>query len=191
MTEEPIHRHQISFRPFSLENDLPTMYDWLSDEDVRTWYDEGEHSLENYAQKFAPEEGMHRYLILVEGEPIGYIQAYWLSNEPEYAEQIALPHDAVSMDILIGERTCRGRGIGTGALRAFVESIVFGEMDAEYACINPDPANARAVRSYEKAGFRGERVVDILAEEPGDAGPERIMVLARSAWRAGSSGYGC
>jgi aminoglycoside 6'-N-acetyltransferase len=26
--------------------------------------------------------------------------------------------------------------------------------------INPDPANARAIRAYEKAGFRPERIID-------------------------------
>jgi aminoglycoside 6'-N-acetyltransferase len=27
---------------------------------------------------------------------------------------------------------------------------------------DPDPANARAIRAYEKAGFRGDRVVSTL-----------------------------
>lgn len=183
-------RPRVSFRPLDIESDVHRLYNWLSDEDVRTWYDEGEHSVENYRQKFAPEPTTHRYIIEIDQQPAGYIQAYWLHDEPDYARQLPLEHDAVSLDIFIGAGEFRGQGWGSAALITFLREVVFGRMQAEYACINPDPANTRAVRSYEKVGFRGDRVVNIAADEPGDAGPERIMVLARTAFTAGESGYG-
>ncbi len=167
----------VKLRPVDIERELHHLYRWLGDEDVNRWYSEGEHSLENYRQKFSPEPTTHKYIIEIEGVPAGYLQAYRLSDEPDYAVQLGLEHDAVSLDLFLGER--RGEGWGSVVLRKALEHVVFGEMDAAYACINPDPENIRAVRSYEKAGFRGDRVVWVQDDAPENTGYERIMVLSR------------
>lgn len=180
----------IGFRPVSIDSDVHLLLSWLADDDVSPWYDEGEQTEANYRTRFGPDDHVHKFMMCVDGAPIGYIQAYWLHDEPAYAAQIALPHDAVSIDLFIGSPRYRGGGWGSLLLRTFLERVVFGEMGADVACINPDPANARAVRSYEKVGFRGDRVVEIEADDPGNAGPERIMVLARDAFFRGEAGYG-
>ncbi|NEL52379.1 GNAT family N-acetyltransferase, partial [Escherichia coli] len=45
---------------------------------------------------------------------------------------------------------------------------------------DPSPANARAIRAYEKAGFRRERLVEtpdgpalLMSREPGDLPPRQ------------------
>ena len=175
----------IAFRRIDIEHDVHHLYRWLGDEDVRTWYDEGEHNIENYRERFAPESHNHKFIIEIDGAPAGYIQAYRLSDEPDYAGQIGLDHDAVSIDIMLGEATYRGKGWGSVVLHEALARIVFGEMNADHACINPDPKNERAVRSYEKAGFRGDRVVWVESELPVDTGYERIMVMSRADFEAG------
>lgn len=177
MQQERIDR--IDFRPVRIEDDLPRFYTWLSDPDVRRWYDEGEHSLENYRQQFAPEPTTHKFIILIDEHPAGYLQAYRVSDEPEYATQLGLEHDAVSLDLFIGDPDYRG-GWGSLVLRKALAGIVFGDMNAEYACCNPDPENARAVRAYQKAGFHGDRVVWIEDDSPGNTGYERIMLISRA-----------
>lgn len=169
----------ITFRRIEIERDLPLLYAWLADEDVNRWYDEGEHSLENYRRKFAPEPTVNKFIVEVDAHPVGYLQTYWLSDEPDYAAQLGLEHDAVSIDMFLG---VRNRGWGSRILTAVLERIVFGEMRAEWACINPDPENIRAVRCYEKAGFRGDRVVHIVDDEPGNTGNERIMLQSREVF---------
>jgi RimJ/RimL family protein N-acetyltransferase len=48
--------------------------------------------------------------------------------------------------------------------------------------IAPDPANARAVRCYEKVGFRPVRTVHVVDEDhPGNTGDELVMLLDRPA----------
>lgn len=176
-----------SFQPIDIDKDVHTIFDWLADEDVNRWYDEGEHSLGNYLQRFAPEPTTHKFIMQIDGVPVGYLQAYWLSDEPEYAAQLGLDRDAVSIDMFIGDAAHRGAGWGSVLLRAALDEIVFGTMQAEHACINPDPENIRAVRSYEMAGFRGDRVVWIQDDSPGNTGNERIMLLSRGAFYGADS----
>lgn len=171
--------HRVTLRPVEINTDVHHLYRWLDDADVNRWYREGEHTLAGYRQRFAPEATTHKFIIEIDSEPAGYLQAYRLSDEPEYATQLGLGHDAVSIDLFIGEPTFRGAGWGSVVLRAALERIVFGHMAAEWACINPDPDNLRAVRSYEKAGFRGDRIVWVQDDAPENTGFERIMLLSR------------
>lgn len=170
---------RVRLRPVEIERDVSLLFEWLSDEDVNRWYNEGDHTLETYRQKFAPEPTTHKFVVEIDGASVGYLQAYLLSDEPEYASQLGLCSDAVSIDTFIGDAAFRGKGWGSVVLRAALNQIVFGELNADLACINPDPENLRAVRSYEKAGFRGDRVVWIQDDEPQNTGYERIMLLFR------------
>lgn len=190
MTDAP-GAHRIDFLPFTLADALPLLLRWLADPDVRPWYDEGELTAENLTERFAPEEGMHRFLITIDNQPVGYIQSYRLRDEPDYQRQLDVDPDAVATDLLIGEAAYRNGGWGTEVLRAFLERIVFGEMNAHVAMIAPDPGNARAVRCYAKAGFRPVKTVQIVdAEHPGNSGEELVMLLNRPQPdpAAGSSG---
>lgn len=175
---------RVSFRPISIEKDVELIYAWLGDPDVSRWYSEGLHDLEHYRRTFAPEPTTHKFIMRIDEQPVGYLQAYRLANEPEYAAQLGLEHDAVSIDLFIGAAAYRGQGWGSVLLRVALQEIVFGQMGADYACINPDPENIRAVRSYEKAGFRGDRIVWINDDEPHNTGYERIMVMSREDFSA-------
>ena len=181
MSSERMHR--VTLRPVEIESDVHLLYRWLGDADVNRWYREGEHTIENYRLRFAPEPTTRKFIIEIDAEPAGYLQAYRLSDEPAYATQLELGHDAVSIDLFLGEATFRGAGWGNVVLQAALEQIVFGEMAAEWACINPDPENLRAVKSYEKAGFGGDRVVWVQDDAPENTGYERIMLLSRDEFR--------
>ena len=55
-------------------------------------------------------------------------------------------------------------GIGSAALAAFVAYL--RGLGHETIIIDPDPANARAVRAYSKAGFRPvERLLDRTGDD--------------------------
>jgi len=57
------------------------------------------------------------------------------------------------LDLFIGESEWRDKGVGTQAVRQFIDEIIFTIPGIETCVIDPDPANKRAIRSYEKAGF--------------------------------------
>ena len=62
------------------------------------------------------------------------------------------PSHTVGVDLSIGDGASLSKGYGSQALRAFVRLL--REQGHDTIIIDPDPQNLRAVRAYEKAGFR-------------------------------------
>ena len=164
---------------------------WLSDPDVSPWYSEGALTIENLTAKYrGPVEGTEptrAFIVTIDGTDAGYIQAYVIDDHPEYARQLELPGGAVGTDLFLGEPAVRGQGWGVPVLRAFHRRIVFGEMGATLAVIAPSPANARAIRVYEGAGFRWLKTVAIVDEAPENTGDEYVMTMTASEFAAGVS----
>lgn len=172
----------ITFRPLR-EDDLPRMFAWRSAEHVSRWWHVAtyEEVAAKYTKRIAGVEPVHCFLILRDGQPIGYIQWYRLWNAgvviaPPYAELPPLiPHSAAGVDLFIGEADFLYRGFGPAILRALLREHIFAEPDIMGCIIGPDPRNASAIRSYEKAGFR--YVCTVFQEETGEE--EYVMYLAR------------
>jgi len=146
----------ISFRPIEL-SDVPQIVRWLRDEDVaRWWWDVAEKTDEDLTSEYsnkAHDPRTARYVITVDGAGIGIIQAAVLANYPETAAEVGIPN-AAGVDVYIGESEWRDRGVGTLAIRQFVNEIVFAIPGVEICTVDPEPENTRAIRAYEKAGFR-------------------------------------
>jgi aminoglycoside 6'-N-acetyltransferase len=51
-----------------------------------------------------------------------------------------------------------GHGHGSAFVRAFADQLLAAETPR--VVTDPDPDNARAIRAYEKAGFRRDRLVE-------------------------------
>ena len=77
--------------------------------------------------------------------------------------------------MFIGEDDFRGGGFGTRALVRFMKAEVFSRPGVEVAVISPNPANKRAIRAYEKAGFRHLKTVWM----PQEKAEEYVMVRRR------------
>ncbi len=90
-------------------------------------------------------------IIELDGKPIGYLQSYdpHLEDDHPYQDQ---PFGTLGVDLSIGRPELVGVGHGSAILRQFVDEL-FAE-GTPRVIIDPDPANTRAIRAYEKAGFR-------------------------------------
>jgi aminoglycoside 6'-N-acetyltransferase len=147
---------EIAFRLLG-RDDLGLMHEWLQREHVRRWWDEHE-SYEDVARHYLPAiEGrrpVDLYLILLDGRPVGFIQAYLVADHPEFAALVGLGAGVAGVDLFVGEEELTGKGLGSEVLRAFVREVVFAE-PATSACIaDPDVRNTASIRAFEKAGFR-------------------------------------
>jgi RimJ/RimL family protein N-acetyltransferase len=135
---------RLKFRSLT-SDDFPLMLEWLSKEHVKQWWDDGEDTPEKVARNYGEEEGLERF-ILVEAEesgekPLGYFQHY------------RVPDGSIGIDQFIGEEDYINRGVGTKAIRMFVEMIM-REHKPSRIILDPSPDNQRAIRCYEKVGFR-------------------------------------
>ena len=136
----------LSFRLLT-SNDFPLLLDWLSRPHVKEWWDAGEETLEVVAQNYGEEEeGLARFILLDTSDgrekPLGYFQHY------------AAADGSIGIDQFIGEEDYLNRGIGQQAIRLFVEMIMREQKKRASIILDPQPENKRAIRCYEKVGFR-------------------------------------
>jgi aminoglycoside 6'-N-acetyltransferase len=148
---------EIRFVPVTPEH-YGLLEGWLRAPHMREWWGEPEEELGLIRDMVEGRDTTRPYLIACDGESVGYIQAWfigdhqnetWIGDHPWLA---GLPADTVGVDLSIGEASQLSKGIGSAALAAFVRRL--RDEGHRTIIIDPDPANARAVRAYEKAGFR-------------------------------------
>jgi len=99
------------------------------------------------------------YVAHLDDEPVGFIQSYVAA----YAGDGLWPdeHDpgVLGIDQFLADESRLNRGLGTAMVRAFVEKL-FEDPTTTRVQTDPSPANPRAIRCYEKVGFRRVGEVD-------------------------------
>jgi aminoglycoside 6'-N-acetyltransferase-1b/aminoglycoside 6'-N-acetyltransferase-2 len=167
-------RPPVVLRPMSAD-DLPLLHAWLRREHVRQWWgDERFDSLASVAAKYLPRvlarERVTPWIALLGTTPFGYCQSYGVAGDDFWPDET--DPGARGCDQFIGEAELLGRGLGTELVRLLADTI-FRDPAVTFLQTDPAPDNARAIRCYEKAGFRPERRV----VTPG--GPALLMVRRR------------
>jgi len=143
---------------------------WLRYPHVREWWGDPD---EQYVliSGDRDEPAMDQYVMLIDDEAAGYLQCYHLSKWNEcFGPQ---PQGTRGIDLFIATSDRIGRGQGPAAIRAFCD-LMF-QYGVPRIVTDPAAANARAIRAYEKAGFRRERRVEtpdgpalLMWRQPGD-----------------------
>ena len=142
------------FRPMNAA-DLPQVQRWLALPHVREWWGD---PAEQYGLVSGDldEPAMDQFIVSIAGSPLGYIQCYdltaWNTGFGPH------PPGTRGIDQFIGEADMVGRGHGSAFIRQFVDDLLTSGVPR--VVIDPDVANARAIRAYEKAGFRAQHEVD-------------------------------
>jgi aminoglycoside 6'-N-acetyltransferase len=145
---------QYGFRAMS-RADLALIRRWLETPEVVRWWGEPEVQYDLVSGDLDHRD-MDQFIVSLDGHPFGYIQTYALSTWNEGLGEH--PAGTRGIDQFIGEPDMIGRGHGSNFIRRFVDKLLRDGIPR--VVTDPDPANARAVRAYEKAGFRREQMVD-------------------------------
>ncbi len=160
-----IDEESISFRRLT-EADLPMMHGWLNSTEVARWWDvDGRRypDWETVVSKWTPlvqgGEPVQCYLILYDEKPIGYIQCALNDDQPAHKEAFGVEDGTAGVDVFIGEEDYLHKGLGSSIIGKFLREVVFVIYDVAVCVIDPEPENAIAIRSYEKAGFRHTKTV--------------------------------
>lgn len=146
--------------------DLPLVRGWLAAPHVVQWWGDADEQFA-LVRGDLDEPAMEQFIVCAGGRAFGYLQSYDVAAWPEPGFG-AQPAGTRGIDQFIGEADMVARGHGSAFIRAFILDLLTG--GAPRVITDPDPANARAIRAYEKAGFRQEGIVDTRG------GPALLMV---------------
>ena len=145
-------------------HDYLLMSSWLTDERVLEFYEgrDNPHDLAKVVEKFGPpargEGNVVPCIMFHEGVPIGYIQYYAVAESERHEYEIETIDGVYGVDLFIGKPDLWNQGIGTRLLSMLV-NYLFDEPGAVKIVIDPRVSNHRAVRSYEKCGFKRVKVL--------------------------------
>ena len=142
------------FRPMSAD-DLPLVKDWLALPHVKEWWGDPDEQF-GLVSSDMTEPAMDQYIVDHDGAPFGYLQCYRLTDwNTGFGPH---PDGTRGIDQMIGVPDMIGRGHGSAFIRAFIEELL--TTGTPRVVVDPAPANARAIRAYEKAGFAKDHLVD-------------------------------
>lgn len=108
---------------------------------VARWW--GAYDAEKLERDFFDPAWAYTYLVIVEGDLAGILQFHEVPD-PDYK--------SAGIDITLSEAH-QGRGLGTKALRRLIRYLI-DERGHHRMTIDPATDNARAIRAYQKVGFR-------------------------------------
>jgi aminoglycoside 6'-N-acetyltransferase len=165
---ETVNSLLFQFQPLARHH-LPLLVKWLNEPHVWEWWGEGKtwslHDVEakyaSYLHQYKMDRGVkkpiHAFIIFHQDTPVGYIQYYNAFDFPREGFELKdVWHEPstslAALDFYIGDSSCLGKGIGTGALKAFLDTHLWHKFSA--CLVDPAKENAQAVKAYKKAGFK-------------------------------------
>ncbi len=141
---------RVTLEAFDPTRDLEMLRRWLVQPHVARWWGDAEPAMQ-LALRCGPESSA---LIVADGRPVGYL--CWQEppqSELEAAALTDLPQGLVDIDILVGETSHIGQGVGSRALELLVARFHDAHFCA-FAGLGTSVSNIDAIRCFEKAGFR-------------------------------------
>lgn len=181
MIDDARHDSEFEFRLITAD-DIPLLFEWLSRPHVSEWWGEEpiEEVRESYASKASAESSTRAYIVSRAGTPIGFIQSYVAAgSDGGWWTDIDDP-GVRGIDQYLANADELGKGIGSAMIGAFVASLL-DDPSVTRIITDPSPRNHRAIRCYEKVGFK--RIGDITTPD----GPAMLMVMDRPLASSGPS----
>lgn len=162
------------------EADIPLLHDWLQRPHVAAWWDaeEATMSLDEVRASYAPEvlarDNVKAYIAMLEGRAIGYAQAYVALGSGDGWWEDETDPGVRGIDQFLGHPDDLGKGLGTRLVTELL-ALLFRDPAVTRVQTDPSPSNLRAIRCYEKAGFRRVGRIDT------PDGPAMYMLVDRDA----------
>jgi aminoglycoside 6'-N-acetyltransferase len=144
-----------AFRPMTAD-DLPTVRRWLEKAHVAEWWGDPAEQFSLVSEDLT-HPAMDQFIVEHDRRPLAYLQCYDPIAWPNHGFGTLSP-GVRGIDQFIGEEDMIAHGHGSAFIRAFADRLL--KAGAPQVVTDPSPANTRAIRAYEKAGFRKDRPVN-------------------------------
>lgn len=165
-----VEKDSVRLRPATAA-DWSLIREWLRRRDIQDWWGPASATEAEVTIALNSQQAICR-IIEADHQPVGYAHAVdatlWGDNLPDELEP-----GTWDLDLFVASEAHRGRGVGQVALARLAEEV-FATTLAIAVCVFPSVRNERAVRAYEKAGFRWKRIWDDPL-----VGPSWFMVAER------------
>ncbi len=162
------------FRPMSAA-DLPLLLEWLQRPHLQDWW-HGETSLKDVRRNYLPAQEdfdtARPYIVYLNGDPVGYIQYYRVAEGKQEWWPDKPGAGVLGIDQFLADENQLNRGIGTAMITQFTR-LLMKDFRIQEIRVDPHPDNIRAIRAFQKAGFR--EVGPITTPD----GPALMMILRR------------
>jgi aminoglycoside 6'-N-acetyltransferase len=140
-TAGPLHGQAVRLRPVTT-HDAARLTEILADPEVAQWW--GAFDLDRVQRELIdPADATVAFAVEADGQVIGLVQ-YWEENEPDYR------HAAIDLFL---DPAWHGRGLGADAVRTLAR-FLFEHRGHHRITTDPAAHNQRAIRSYQRVGFR-------------------------------------
>ncbi|WLD94615.1 GNAT family N-acetyltransferase [Alkalihalobacillus sp. AL-G] len=180
---------QLSIRKLKYTDyDFSLLYKWLNDEQVQSYY-EGksvkntrEQIHEKFGRRALGEDEVIPCIIEFDCRPIGYLQYYPLEMDEIHDYGAKEDQPQYGIDLFIGELEYWNQGIGTKTIKVIIK-FLFEEQEVQDIYIDPLTWNARAIRCYEKCGFKKVKVLPKRELHDGEYKDNQIMKLSKDEFQ--------
>lgn len=153
--------------------DLPILQIWDADPEIIALMGRrfGEQSADDWFRGLKKQRTVLAWIVEAGGRPVGEVEL----------AQINYRNGTAEIRICIGEKECWSRGFGSDAL---IHSLghAFEGLNLKAIYLRVFATNARAIRLYERLGFRKEAILPPSTRRQ-DPAPVVLMNLSRQRWR--------
>ncbi|WP_205600718.1 GNAT family N-acetyltransferase [Gracilibacillus sp. YIM 98692] len=142
------------------EKDNYLLAKWLSNPSVLEFYEgrDNPFDLDKVNKVFyTPKDDKVKCIVEFDGNEIGYIQFYQLNDETK-KEYGYFNEKVYGTDQFIGEVEYWNKGIGTLLVTTMVKYLIEHEK-ADRVVMDPQTRNTRAIKCYEKSGFKKVKIL--------------------------------
>ncbi|MFC4455082.1 GNAT family N-acetyltransferase [Deinococcus sonorensis] len=144
----------ISLEPLHLRH-LPLLHRWLQQPHVQAFWDDGDRTLELVEQHyFGPDRAQEAFILSEREQPFGYLQLDPVGPDDPLAAWRADQGETWALDLLIGEADRTGQGLAARSIGTLLGSWPQRHPHCRRLLTDSDVRNGRALRAWQKAGFR-------------------------------------
>lgn len=154
-------KEELFIRELQQGKDEKHLLKWLSNPKVLEFYEGRDviFNMEEIIRKFFNrDDEVSRCMVVYQGKDIGYIQYYPINKATSTLEEYFEMERVYGLDQFIGDSNYWNKGIGTQLISSMVNYLKT-QKEATRIVMDPMTSNGRALKCYEKCGFKKIKIL--------------------------------